>query len=119
MKLTIQFDTPVGVIEAYSKTANFKLEYKFRILQSYFLERADLFGIPLIDETMEGTFVSVCTYGKGGSCKPCGAAQKTDPSEWTSVYCTGSTIEGNQIRITHSYRRLKFCEVQVFGLEIG
>ena len=68
---------------------------------------------------MEGTFVSVCKFGKTGYCRPCGVARKTPSSAWTTVHCEGLNVEGNQIQITHSYQRLKFCEVQVFGLQRG
>ena len=38
---------------------------------------------------------------------------------WESVYCTGNYIQGNQVKLIHSYDRLQFCEIQIFGQETG
>ena len=60
----------------------------------------------------------VCRF-PGNKCLPCGVAATTDPEKWASVYCTAGWVEGNQIKVTHSYEVLQFCEIQVFGQEFG
>ena len=67
---------------------------------------------------MEGMQVFVCRFPEN-KCLPCGVAARTDSEKWASVYCTGGWVEGNQIKVTHSYGVLQFCEVQVFGTELS
>ena len=67
---------------------------------------------------MEGIHVSVCQY-PWNKCYPCGVVADTDPEKWASVYCTGGWVEGNQIKVTHSYEVLQFCEIEVFGIELS
>ena len=67
---------------------------------------------------MEGMQVYVCRFPQN-KCYPCGVAARTGSEKWASVYCTGGWVEGNQIKVVHSYEVLQFCEIQVFGSELG
>ena len=60
----------------------------------------------------------VCRF-PWNKCWPCGVVAETDPEKWASVYCTGGWVEGNQIKVAHSYEVLQFCEIQVFGTELS
>ena len=68
--------------------------------------------------TMEGFYVYVCHF-PNNVCLPCGVIADTDSGQWAQLYCTGGWITGNRIRILHSYNQLQFCEVHVFGMEMG
>ena len=67
---------------------------------------------------MEGIQVFVCRF-PWSKCLPCGVAAETYPEKWASLYCIGGWVEGNQIKVSHSYETLQFCEIQVFGTELG
>ena len=67
-------------------------------------------------DTAEGIFVDVCSHFQ---CQPCGVAFKTEPGIWSGVYCLGGMIPGDEIQLTHSYKKLSFCGVEVFGKTTG
>ena len=67
---------------------------------------------------MEGTSVFICKFPDDATCLPCGFARDTSLGEWTTVHCTGGMIEGNQVKIVHSFGRLKLCEVEVYGKDL-
>ena len=67
---------------------------------------------------MEGVYVYVCQF-PSNVCLPCGVTPDTDSGQWAQLYCAGGWIEGNRVRILHSYNQLQFCEIHVFGMEMG
>ena len=67
-------------------------------------------------KNIEGIFVSVCRF-PDETCLPCGVIRMVSAGEWTSLYCDGGWLEGNQLKLEHSYERLQFCEINVFGIE--
>ena len=72
-----------------------------------------------LGDTVEGMSVFVCQMAVDDSCYPCGVIRKTEVASWATVHCTGGMIEGDQVLITHSYRRLQFCDVKIYGLQLG
>ena len=70
-------------------------------------------------DSVEGMYVFVCQIGPETSCHPCGVARETGAASWTTIHCTGGMIEGDLVKFVHSYRRLQFCDVKIYGLQFG
>ena len=68
---------------------------------------------------MEGVAVFVCNFPYDSSCLPCGFASETANGGWSTVYCTGGMIEGNQLKLIHPFSRLQLCEVEIYGRDIS
>ena len=68
-----------------------------------------------------GAMVSVCkhTPEDAAQCRPCSFVPDVGKGSWTTIYCTASYIEGDQVRIVHAYNRLTICEIEIFGMQIG
>ena len=84
----------------------------------YFSHLKKILGDDLA-KNLEGAHVMICTFLKEGSCLPCGFVNNAKGGKWTEIYCLGGWIEGNQVKVVHSYQRLQFCEIEIFGIETG